>query len=38
MKDKRTIEELLNDPQMTDRLKERLYSKNGLLGKESPFS
>jgi hypothetical protein len=34
---KKTIEDLLNDPKMSDRLKERLYSKKGLLGKESPF-
>ncbi len=31
-------EDLLNDPKMNERLKERLYSKKGLLGKESPFS
>ena len=35
---KRTLEELLSDPKMSERLKERLYSKKGLLGKESPFS
>ena len=28
----------MNDPNMNDRLKERLYSKKGLLGNESPFS
>lgn len=28
----------MNDPKMNERLKERLYSKKGLLGKESPFS
>ena len=28
----------MSDPKMNDRLKERLYSKQGLLGKESPFS
>nr|WP_009035658.1 transposase [Indibacter alkaliphilus] len=38
MNKKKTIEDLLNDPKMSDRLKERLYSKKGLLGKESPFS
>lgn len=38
MKKKHTIEDLLNDPKMNERLKERLYSKKGLLGKESPFS
>ena len=38
MKKKQTIEDLLNDPKMNARLKERLYSKKGLLGKESPFS
>src|SRR5690606_7886458 len=38
MKKKQTIEDLLSDPKMNDRLKERLYSKQGLLGKESPFS
>ena len=35
---KQTIEDLLSDPKMNERLKERLYSKQGLLGKESPFS
>lgn len=38
MKKKHTIEDLLNDLKMNERLKERLYSKKGLLGKESPFS
>lgn len=38
MNKKKTLEGLLNDPEMNDRLKERLYSKKGLLGKESPFS
>jgi len=38
MTKKRTLEELFSDPQMNERLKERLYSKKGLLGKESPFS
>jgi transposase-like protein len=38
MKKKQTIEDLLNDPKMNERLKDRLYSKKGLLGKESPFS
>lgn len=38
MKKKQTIEDLMNDPKMNERLKERLYSKKGLLGKESPFS
>lgn len=38
MKKKQTIEDLLSDPELSDRLKERLYSKKGLLGKESPFS
>lgn len=38
MKKKHAIEDLLNDPTMNERLKERLYSKKGLLGKESPFS
>ena len=38
MKKKQTIEDLLNDPRMNERLKERLYSKQSLLGKESPFS
>jgi putative transposase len=38
MKKKQTIEDLLSDPKMNERLKERLYSKKGLLGKESPFS
>ncbi|MFT5771549.1 MAG: putative transposase, partial [Algoriphagus sp.] len=35
---KRTLEELFSDNQTSDRLKERLYSKKGSLGKESPFS
>ena len=38
MTKKRTLEELFSDPQTSDRLKERLYSKKGLLGKESLFS
>lgn len=38
MTKKRTLEELFSDPQMSERLKERLKSKKGLLGKESPFS
>ncbi|OYX17010.1 MAG: IS256 family transposase [Algoriphagus sp. 32-45-6] len=38
MKKRQTIEDLLKDPKMNERLKERLYSKKGLLGKESPFS
>lgn len=38
MKKKQTVEELLKDPALNERLKERLYSKKGLLGKESPFS
>lgn len=38
MNKKKTIEDILNDPEMSERLKERLYSKKGLLGKESPFS
>src|SRR5690606_39962311 len=38
MKKRQTLEDLLNDPTMNDRLKERLYSKKGLLGNESPFS
>lgn len=38
MSKKRTLEELFSDPQMSKRLKDRLYSKKGLLGKESPFS
>jgi putative transposase len=38
MTKKRTLEELFSDPQLGERLKERLYSKKGLLGKESPFS
>lgn len=38
MKKKRTVEDLLTDPSMTDRLKDHLYSKKGILGKESPFS
>ena len=38
MKKKRTLEDLLSDPQMSDRLKDQLYRKKGLLGKESPFS
>lgn len=38
MTKKRTLEELFSDPQMSERLKDRLYSKKGLLGKESPFS
>ena len=38
MKKKQTIEDLLSDPELGGRLKERLYSKKGLLGKESPFS
>lgn len=38
MKKKQTLEDLLKDPKMSERLKERLYSKQGLLGKESPFS
>lgn len=38
MNKKKTIEGILNDPEMSERLKERLYSKKGLLGKESPFS
>lgn len=28
----------MKDPKMNERLKERLYSKKGLLGKVSPFS
>jgi putative transposase len=38
MSNKKTIEDLLSDPSMSERLKERLYSKQGLLGKDSPFS
>lgn len=38
MTKKRTLEELFSDPRTSERLKERLYSKKGLLGKESPFS
>jgi putative transposase len=38
MNKKKTIEDILNDPEMSERLKERLYSKKGILGKESPFS
>jgi len=38
MKNNQSIEDLLNDPTMNERLKERLYSKKGILGKESPFS
>ena len=38
MKKKQTIEELISDPKLKERLKDRLYSKKGLLGKESPFS
>jgi transposase-like protein len=38
MTKKRTLEELFSDPSTSERLKERLYSKKGLLGKESPFS
>ena len=38
MKKKRKVEELLKDASMTDRLKDHLYSKKGILGKESPFS
>ncbi len=38
MKKKQTVEGLLTDPTMTARLKEHLYSKKGILGKESPFS
>ncbi len=38
MSKKRTLEELFSDPNLSDRLKERLYSKKGLLGNESPFS
>lgn len=38
MKNKQTIEELLSDPKMSERLKEHLYKKKGILGKESPFS
>jgi putative transposase len=38
MNKRKTIEDILNDPEMSERLKERLYSKKGLLGKESPFS
>lgn len=38
MKKKRTVEDLLTDPSMADRLKDHLYSKKGILGKESPFS
>jgi len=38
MTKKRTLEELFSDPQLSERLKERLYSKKGILGKESPFS
>lgn len=36
--EKRTLEELFNDPDMGNRLKDRLYSKESLLGKGSPFS
>lgn len=38
MNKKQTIEDLLKDPEMSERLKARLYSKKGLFGKESPFS
>lgn len=38
MNRKRTLEELFSDPKMSERLKDRLYSKKALLGKESPFS
>lgn len=38
MKKKRTVEDLLTDPSMADRLKDHLYSKKNILGKESPFS
>lgn len=38
MSKKRTLEELFSDPQLGDRLKERLYSKKRLLEKGSPFS
>jgi putative transposase len=38
MKNKQRIEELLSDPKMSERLKEHLYKKKGILGKESPFS
>jgi transposase-like protein len=38
MKKKQTMEDLLTDPTMSSRLQEHLYSKKGLLGKESPFS
>lgn len=38
MSKRKTIEDILNDPSTSERLKERLYSKKGLLGKESPFS
>jgi putative transposase len=38
MREKRTLDDLFTDPKFSDRLKERLYSKKGLLGKDSPFS
>jgi len=38
MKKQKKFEELLKDPLMAERLKERLYSKESLVGKDSPFS
>ena len=38
MKNKKKLSDLLKDPEMGERLKERLYSKQSLVGKDSPFS
>ncbi len=38
MSKKKSLEELLKDPELGVRLKERLYSKKKLLGTDSPFS
>lgn len=38
MSKKKSLEELLKDPELGGRLKDRLYSKKKLLGSDSPFS
>jgi len=38
MKKIKQKEQLLNDPELYDRLKEHLYSKRSVLGEDSPFS
>ena len=38
MKKNKQKEQLLNDPELYDRLKDHLYSKRPVLGEDSPFS